>query len=65
MKNHKNIQMRKAKTKKQWKAEMKRNRSLAYAGKNTGTIIHDSKKKYDRNVSKSALRSDMNRSDDL
>ena len=65
MKNQKSIQQRKARTKKQWKAEMKRNRSLAYAGKNTGTIVHDSKKKYDRKASKNALRSEIGRSNEL
>ena len=53
MRNQKSMALRKAKTKKQWKAEMKKNRSLAYSGKNTGTIVHRDKKKYDRKAEKS------------
>lgn len=53
MRNQKTIALRKAKTKKQWKEEMKKNRSLAYTGKNTGTIVHPDKRKYNRNAERS------------
>ncbi len=52
MQNQKSIALRKAKTKKQWKEEMKKNRSQAYSGKNTGTIVHPDKRKYNRKTAK-------------
>ena len=52
MQNQKSIALRKAKTKKQWKEEMKKNRSQAYSGKNTGTIVHPDKRKYSRKTAK-------------
>ena len=55
MRNQKTIARRKAKTKKQWNEEMKKGRSLAYSGKNTGTIVHPDKRKYNRKVEKRAL----------
>ncbi len=56
MKTEKSIELRRAKTKKQWKQEMKKSRSLAYSGKNTGTIVIPDKKKYNRRNEKKEIQ---------